>query len=102
MLVDSGDIAVAVAVGLFVVALVVANGVASRRVWNDALSERAQKIAQLAVIWLVPGTFLVVRFLLAPDRPSGSSDPTVSTPWGADDSLDATENASGGDHGGGT
>jgi cytochrome c-type biogenesis protein CcmH/NrfF len=47
----------------------VANTLTTRRLWSSVMFERPQKIAQTILMWLVPGTFLVVRhFLFAPRR----------------------------------
>ncbi len=56
------DMAIAVLAIVFVLVL---NGCASRAVWRDELSNRAQKSGQLVLVWLVPvaGAILVLGVL---------------------------------------
>ena len=56
------------------------NAVITRRLWASPIFERPQKIAQSVLIWLVPGSFVVVRQVLAGHdaaRSIASSDPTA-------------------------
>jgi hypothetical protein len=73
-----------VAVG---VAVAVANIVTTRSLWRSPIFERSQKVAQTALIWIVPGSFVVVRHLLRePARVIDFADPTVHRSYGfADD-----------------
>jgi hypothetical protein len=60
------------------VALSVANVVTLRSLWLSPLFERSQKVAQSILIWIVPGAFVVVRYLLRePKAAAESADPTV-------------------------
>ena len=43
------------------------NVVTMRRLWRSVLFERSQKIAQTILLWLVPGSFTVVRHYMRPD-----------------------------------
>jgi hypothetical protein len=59
-------------------ALAATNALTTRRLWSSPAFERSQKIAQTAPLWLLPGTFLVVRHVLAePHRPTRDADPTI-------------------------
>jgi hypothetical protein len=69
-------------VGLIGVGALIAIGnvVAMRRIWASPLLETSQKIAQTIFIWLLPGTFLAMRFLLgAPPRRASLSAPLADT-----------------------
>jgi len=62
---------------LGIVAVVAAINVSTmRRVWASAAFERSQKVAQTVVLWLVPGSFFLVRHVLAEPRTSRGFDPT--------------------------
>jgi hypothetical protein len=63
--------------GLTVAALNVAT---IRSLWRSPIFERSQKTAQTVLIWLIPGSFAVVRHLLREpsNRPTDDGDPTVS------------------------
>jgi hypothetical protein len=78
-------------VGLAVLgaALAVANVVTMRSLWLSPLFERSQKVAQSVLIWVAPGSFVVVRHLLRePSGTADSGDPTVHRDSGyADDST---------------
>lgn len=67
-------------------AIVLANLVTGRRLWANQTFERSQKIAQTIMMWLIPGSVIVVRYLLNPP-PEDTDDPTVSkdttSPYGA-------------------
>lgn len=69
------------------VAAAIANGRTTRALWLSPVFERSQKIAQTVLIWLVPGMFVVTRYLVrgGAER-AGASDPTVRRDHGyADD-----------------
>ena len=72
---------------LLAVALAVANVATMRSLWLSPLFERSQKVAQSELIWIVPGSFVVVRHLLRePSGSTDSADPTVHRDSGyADD-----------------
>ena len=36
-----------------------------RRLWASTVFERSQKIAQTVLLWMVPGSFFVVRHVLS-------------------------------------
>ena len=69
------------------IALGVANVVTVRSLWLSPLFEKSQKVAQSVLVWVVPGFFVVVRYLLhEPTGTTDSSDPTVHRNHGyADD-----------------
>jgi hypothetical protein len=50
---------------------------ATWRIWTTPQLERPQRIVQTILIWLVPGAFVAVRYLLNPPR-EPYSDPTVA------------------------
>ena len=50
------------------IALVIANALATRRLWASAMYEPPQKIAQTVLVWLVPGSVVVVWNLLGQAR----------------------------------
>lgn len=59
--------------------LVAVNIVTMRRLWASPIFERPQKIAQSALLWLLPGSFVFVRYALEdylPGRPGDVDDPT--------------------------
>jgi hypothetical protein len=101
-------------VGLVVAAVNVAT---TRRLWASAMFERPQKIAQTVLLWLVPGSFLLVRYLLDDTVPkrrqSDSAHPTadagllqgVSNDWSsgpeAHDAWGGGHHGGSGHHGGG-
>jgi hypothetical protein len=64
------------AVAAAVVAVLVMNAITTRRLWASAAFERRQKIAQTAMIWLLPPSCVVVWLLLY-ERRSDDGDPTV-------------------------
>ena len=67
--------------GGLAVLLAGANAVTTTRLWASPIFERPQKIAQSILVWLIPGSFAVVRHALADHLPRagiGSDDPTVS------------------------
>jgi hypothetical protein len=76
-------VAVPVAVGA---AVAVANALTTRRLWTSAMFERSQKVAQTAMIWLLPGSFVVTRLLLGV-TPGKDGDPTTFRSAG-DDCID--------------
>jgi len=66
-------------------ALTAMNAVITRRVWASPIFERPQKIAQSVLIWLIPGSFVLVRQVLAghePRRLIDSSDATAGNEGG--------------------
>jgi hypothetical protein len=76
-IVDLAMISLAVAVPVAVGAVVaVANALTTRRLWTSAMFERSQKVAQTAMIWLLPGSFVVTRLLLGV-APASDGDPTA-------------------------
>ncbi len=48
--------------------VVVVNLVTLRRLWASPIFERPQKIAQTILLWVVPGSFLSVRYVLREQR----------------------------------
>jgi hypothetical protein len=73
-------------------ALFAMNVVATRRLWASAMFERGQKIAQTALLWLLPGSvFLIWAVVREPtiDRRHGSSNSSI------DDAVDWITGAEG-------
>ena len=74
-------------VTVLAIAVAVANAATGRALWRSQLFERSQKIAQTILMWLVPGTFVIVRFALR-DSTLGhtaradTSDPTINRDQG--------------------
>lgn len=64
--------------------IVFMNTVTTRRLWGSAIFERSQKIAQTVLIWIVPGSVIVVWNILREPR----SDERDSTVGGAAVVLD--------------
>jgi hypothetical protein len=97
---------------LTVVGVVAAINVSTmRRVWASAVFERSQKLAQTVVLWLVPGSFFLVRHVLAEPRSSRGFDPTspddkgfvavsLDQVGGGDHSSHAVDSSGGDGHGG--
>jgi len=54
-----------------------ANVVTTRRLWASASFETSQKVAQTALIWLVPGGAIVVWNFLREPRVDSHSDPST-------------------------
>jgi hypothetical protein len=79
--------------------LVTANALTTRRLWSSAAFERSQKIAQTALIWLLPGAFAATRFLLAEPHREPPLDPTAGR--GTFDVDDVPVHGHGGGGGGG-
>jgi len=94
-----------------VAALVAANVITTRRLWASSIFEAGQKIAQTVLVWLVPGSFFLVRHVLGEQRARrafNSSDPTQSpdrrSPYGdaaAWTHHHSWDTSGGGSHGGG-
>ena len=57
--------------------VVVVNLVTIRRLWASPIFERPQKIAQTILLWVVPGSFLAVHYVLREQRVRRSVDPTT-------------------------
>src|SRR4051794_26972589 len=75
------------------------NATTTRKLWSGPVFEPSQKIIQTALIWIVPGSFAIVRHLLSDSRPSARvADPTVGT---GSYEADASFISHGNDHGGG-
>ncbi len=55
------------------------NVVTMRRLWASPIFERPQKIAQSVMLWLVPGSFIVVRQVLGDHRIGRSLDGVDAT-----------------------
>jgi len=76
-------------------AVVAAMNIATmRRLWASPVFERPQKIAQSVLLWLIPGSFILVRRVLVDHLPGRA--------LGSDDSPDANAGAAeyDGGHGG--
>jgi hypothetical protein len=82
----------------FVASVVVANGITTERVWRSPLYERAQKIAQTALLWFLPGSVVFVAYLLRDPLQAergSEGDATLSADYGTPDNIQHSS-----DHGG--
>jgi hypothetical protein len=68
--------------------LATANGLTTRRLWSSAVFERPQKVAQTALIWLLPGSFVVVRHFLGEPERESRGDPTVFRDYSVNEHVD--------------
>ena len=59
-------------------ALLFANVVATRRLWASELFETSQKVAQTALMWVVPGGVLLVWSVLRERKPGSERDPAIA------------------------
>jgi hypothetical protein len=55
---------VGVAAGIVAVAVLALDVVTTRQLWKSEAFDRVQKIAQTALLWLVPGGAMLVRYFL--------------------------------------
>lgn len=67
-----------VIVSVVAAVVVFVNAVATRRLWASEIFETPQKVAQTALLWLLPGSVIVVWSVLRENRAAGSLDPTAS------------------------
>jgi hypothetical protein len=76
------------------------NVVTTKRLWASPIFERPQKIAQSVLLWLIPGSFFVVRQALVDHLPRRA---TAGDDWTAGDTggIDFEGNFGGHGHGGG-
>jgi hypothetical protein len=78
---------IAIAAGGLILAI--GNAVVTRRLWRSEMYERSQKIAQTAILWVLPGSATLVSwFLREPDRKELESDPTYSNDGATDYGLE--------------
>jgi len=67
--------------GLILIALAAlvaaANASTTMRLWASPMFETSQKVGQTIFIWLVPGGFLVSRYLLREPTARKSADPAT-------------------------
>jgi hypothetical protein len=96
----------AASIVILAIGVALANAFTARKVWRSSLFERPQKIAQTVLIWLVPGTFLLVRYFLRDPmqnaRKGTGGDPTVNRDSGYIDenpSFLTSHGPDGGGHG---
>ena len=87
-------------------ALLLANVVATKRLWASDLFETSQKVAQTAFMWLVPGGVFVVWAVLREPRFSHQNDSAIAGVTFAVDCFVGTGDfgrsaGDGGHHGGG-
>jgi hypothetical protein len=73
------------------VALATLNTVVTVRLWRSAFYERGQKVAQTALLWLVPGAFTVVQSLMRSAAAAATPDPTASNDGARDFSVYGTQ-----------
>ena len=59
------------------VAIAFANVVTTRRLWTSPIFETSQKVAQMALMWLIPGSAFVVWSVLREPRYGGDADATT-------------------------
>jgi hypothetical protein len=78
-------------------ALGVVNAVTMRRVWASPIFERPQKIAQSVLIWLLPGSFVLVRHALT-DHRAGRSTASDEMTFHNEASFSAEGHIGGGGH----
>jgi hypothetical protein len=89
------------------VVIVFANVVTTRRLWASAIFETLQKVAQTVLMWLVPGSAIVVWNVLREPRIGSEPDPTtggaafVVTDWLLGSSENSGHHGSDGGHHGG-
>jgi hypothetical protein len=88
-------------VAVLAIAVAVANIVTGRALWRSEVLERSQKVLQTCLMWLVPGSFVLVRVALRNSTPGyiakgPTSDPTISRDHGY-----YTDNPTGFTHGDG-
>jgi hypothetical protein len=64
---------------LLAVGLVVAfmNAVTTRRLWASTIFETSQKVAQTIIMWLIPGSVMIVWNVLRESRIGSRSDQTT-------------------------
>jgi hypothetical protein len=70
-------------VTVLAIAVAVINAVTGRALWRSQLFERSQKMAQIVLMWLVPGAFVIVRLALRESTlgqigRAPSTDPTIN------------------------
>ena len=82
--------------------LVAGNAVVTVRLWRSPMFDRGQKAAQMAMLWLLPGTALVTSGLLRDplEKPRSGGDPTLSVPSINGDIYNYSGHSHGGDGGG--
>jgi hypothetical protein len=85
--------------------LAAANAVTMKRLWASRIFERPQKIAQSVLIWLFPGSFVLVRRALEDHLPGrdtvGGDSPSGESSWSDADGPIGGHGHGGGDFGGG-
>jgi hypothetical protein len=86
-------------------ALAAANVVTMKRLWASQIFERSQKIAQSVLLWLIPGSFALVRHALEDHLPGramvGSDSPSGDGRWSDAEGPIGGHGHGGGDLGGG-
>jgi hypothetical protein len=92
-------LALEIAAAVAGVLLVGANALTTRQLWSSPAFEGSQKIAQTALIWLLPGSCLVVRHFLGEPHRGSNDDSTAGK--GAFDAGDVIANYGHGDGQGG-
>lgn len=81
----TAGIGVACGIGALLAAV---NAATTRRLWASKIFERPQKIAQTALLWLVPGSFLAVRHVLGEERGGHGVDGSELTAHGSETEYD--------------
>jgi hypothetical protein len=66
-----------VAAVTFAAVVAILNLLTLKRLWASTSLERSQKVAQSVLLWLLPGSVWLVRYLLSDKRQERSDDPTT-------------------------
>jgi hypothetical protein len=59
------------------------NAATTRRIWRSPAFEHPQKVTQTMLVWLLPGSFMLVGAVLSQDQPK-QRDPTIHDAPGLD------------------
>src|ERR1051325_10636243 len=81
-----------------VLALVFVNLVTTRRLWASAVYETSQQVAQTVLLWLIPGSFIVVWYFLREPRADTQSGPAAAADWLSGAREGSTHTGSDGSH----
>jgi len=69
-----------VGLSLLGLSLALLNALGTLRIWRSGVYERGQLLAQTALIWIVPGSVMMVLFILKSERAGRAPDPTATNP----------------------
>lgn len=77
-----------IAIAVVALVLAIGNTVVTARLWRSQMFERSQQVAQTVLVWLLPGSAIVVNwFLRESSREEATSDPTYSNDGATDYGL---------------